>query len=138
MGPTSRRLHEDVTCNRAPCEASTAIGEMPGTWVGAGYPLARGLEHKALTVVPRQPPYAPRTVPLGMDTPLFTSTPKPDAPFGTTSSMLSRDPSNSSGCLRRSPAFSTAAHLGSCAAQPYRSSMLLGGRGPVERRYEGV
>ena len=50
MGPTSRRLLEDVTCKRAPCEASAAIGGMPGAWVGAGYPLARGLEHKALTV----------------------------------------------------------------------------------------
>ena len=50
MGPTSRRLLEDVACNRAPCEASAAIGGMPGAWVGAGYPLARGLEHKALTV----------------------------------------------------------------------------------------
>jgi hypothetical protein len=50
MGPTSRRLLEDVTCNRAPCEASAAIGDMPGAWAGAGDPLARGLEHKALTV----------------------------------------------------------------------------------------
>ena len=50
MGPTSRRLLEDVTCKRAPCEASAAIGGMPGALVGAGYPLARGLEHKALTV----------------------------------------------------------------------------------------
>jgi len=50
MGPTSRRLLEDVTCKRAPCEASAAIGGMPGALVGAGDPLARGLEHKALTV----------------------------------------------------------------------------------------
>jgi hypothetical protein len=34
MGPTSRRLLEDVACNRAPCEASAAIGGMPGAWVG--------------------------------------------------------------------------------------------------------
>ncbi len=47
MGPTSRRLLEDVACKRAPCEASAAIGGMPGAWVGAGDPLARGLEHSA-------------------------------------------------------------------------------------------
>ena len=45
MGPTSRRLLEDVTCKRAPCEASAAIGGMPGAWVGvraAGGDTARG------------------------------------------------------------------------------------------------
>jgi hypothetical protein len=45
MGPTSRRLLEDVACNRAPCEASAAIGGMPGAWVGvraAGGDTARG------------------------------------------------------------------------------------------------
>ena len=47
MGPTSRRLLEDVTCNRAPCEASAAIGGMPGAWVGvraAGGDTARGTD----------------------------------------------------------------------------------------------
>jgi hypothetical protein len=39
-----------VACNRVPCEASAAIGGMFRAWVGAGDPLARGLEHKALTV----------------------------------------------------------------------------------------